>query len=144
MDEREREALARFLVGFRNSLVDIVEQINEFLDETVPKKGFATKLVGSSGDLLAEIFESTTEVEFEIAPTHRIPVNDVTVQNFLIKKVLNKLKEKGLNYHVEEDGGKLKNITVEGSVTREDMDTLRKTIAWTILKVETRGGGHGT
>jgi hypothetical protein len=143
VDEKEREALARFLVGFRNSLVDIVEQINEFLDETVPKKGFATNLVGPSGDVLAEIFESPTEVKFEIAPTHMIPVNDLTVQNFLIKKVLNKIKEKGLNYHVEDEGGKLKSITVEGPVTHEDMDTLRKTIAWTILKVETRGGGSG-
>lgn len=139
MEEKEREVMIRFLINFRDTLAQIVERINEFLEESVPKKGFSTKLLAPSGDLLAEVYESAREVRFEISPDFRIPLNNAILQDFLVKNVLEGIRGKGLSYRVEDEGGKLKAITVEGAVPPNDVDSLRRAVAWTLLKA---GGGE--
>jgi hypothetical protein len=141
MEDRQREALMRLAVSMRKNLAAVVDELDIFIRQ-LGTEGTVECLTAPDGKLLAEIFESADQLEFKIAEVHQIPLNDVSVQNFLIKKVLVELKKRGIAYTLDHRNGLLKTIMVKGDLTEEDVKTLKRTIAWTILKVQ-RGEADG-
>lgn len=141
MSSLELEERKRLLVEMREQLLSIVENINKELSKIELEEGPSTQLVDPTGKPLAKVFERENEIVFRIYATFRVPIDDVTVKNFLIKKILDGLKDKGFSYEVHDVEGLVREIVVKGELTKEDVEMLRRTIAWVILK--SRSGGDG-
>ena len=138
----DRATVKRMIVVIRDSLVDLVGQLNLLLSELDDQKAPSTKLVSPEGDVLAEVYEGENTQEFVIASKFLVPLRDATVQNFFVKKILDTLKPKNVTYQLEEQDGKLARITLTGNITQEDLQTVRKTLAWTLRKVGQRGANN--
>ena len=139
MSQLKREdvhIISRLVTTLRNSLVDLVEQLNQILEDlTPPKITLTSQLVDSKGTLLAEVQEGEEEVIFTVAPNIKISMTDSIIQGFLVSKVMEPLKvAQGISYTLVPEAGVLREIILRGRLTQESLEELKRAIIWALLK----------
>lgn len=146
----EKFKLASLLADISNHLKDITPSIDEFIKNLGPpevcetpqtvKAGTISHITDKVGRTLGRIVERQDEAVILPLETLQIKVSDPAVQNFLIPKILQPIKEKhGADYTIGEAKGLLKEIRLRGGAVHDELEELRSPLVWTLMKASTWG-----
>jgi len=122
----------------RDGLASLVEQLDAVLDEQAPKIVRITEqIISKKGRALAHLVKSEDKITIFPINVLRIRAEDPAITSFLVPSILDKMKEKGVEYNINSNDVLLTKITVMG-IQEDKLRRFKGAVRWAFEKASER------